>query len=192
MKSLAFTASAIALACVALSAPAQAALTLTINTGNQTFTWSGSATSDTFNVASGNLSEFRIATDGDSSTVGTPTSGAGSLGISSTSFGFVASLNPAPGRPTITTTPGFFTQLGSVNAFIIPESGTITVTGDNIAYSYAGPAAADFESLDGASLFFQQDLVNFGSSIGSITVIPEPSAFALLGCAGLLLLRRRR
>lgn len=194
MKSLALTASAIALACLALTAPAQAALTLTINTANETFTWSGSATSDNMVVAAGTL-PIRIAANGDSSTSGNTTgTGQDSLALTPSFSGFFFA-DPDPGLPTITST-ALFANLGNLQASFGTASGTINVVGDNVAYSYSGlsdPDKAVLEGLDGGSLFFQLDGSNVGSSAGSIvTVVPEPSALALLSCAGLLLLRRRR
>lgn len=188
--------------------PAQAAVTVTIDTLAQTVTWSGSATSDTFVVPENDITYFRL---GMGSWIGgtlVASSGGGSieanLGPGSVS-GVFFSDSFSTGQIVVNgARDSFYTDLGTVSNFGPvpggPASVSVTISGDGQAHSYAGLAAevVDYlESLNGTQLYFQDDqggagVFNIGGPAAQMVVVPEPSSALLLLAAPFLTLRRRR
>ena len=202
---------------ISAQVPAQAAITLTIDTLAKTFTWSGTATSGS--VLVGDWSSKTIQLGIDSWTGGTYVSadGDGALGVSlppSSLLGTSVTPDFYSGIPIVAVNPSNpFDPTNSIKIplaeveyrRILPQDPTsapitLIITGDGQAYSYAGANQfrIDYlESLDGTELFFQDEqggagVFNIGSA-GHIVVIPEPSSALLLIAAPFLFsLRRRR
>ncbi|WP_367871663.1 PEP-CTERM sorting domain-containing protein [Luteolibacter sp. Populi] len=172
------------------------AITLTIDTIHQTFTWTGSATSDTLELTTESYSPFRLgATD---RVGGYGVGGGDSISVveevgdrfSSQSPGAVVMV-PADGT--------IHTDLGWIRSPRIGQQVRLAITGNGIAYSYASevPWIGSPAPLDGVQLYFQYqagaDIINLGSAAGQVVVIPEPSSgMLLLGAGAGLALRRRR
>jgi hypothetical protein len=180
-------------------APADGALTLTINTASKTFTWSGSATSDPILLTVGSFRDFEIgfgAWQG-----GDNLNGAGSFDVE---------YDVSDYRVTFTeSVPGRITAAPSVNALAVSignfsnesdraSSVSLTVEADNVAYTYADASTEviDYlESLNGTNLYFKDSNggdIRFSNLAGQIVVIPEPSIVALGALGAIGLLRRRR
>lgn len=183
--------------------PAQAAVTLTIDTQAQTLTWTGIATTDSFVVPAFSNKSIRLGT-GTWSGGFTTSDSDGSLGASLAS-GRVSGLSFTPeydGIPVVHVVHNsIYTSLGIVdNRNESPVSVTLAIAGDGQGYSYAGtPAQAlsYLETLDGTLLYFQDvqssaNILNMGSAVGQIVVIPEPSSALFLLAAPLFLSTRRR
>lgn len=183
--------------------PAQAAVTLTIDTQAQTLTWSGTATTGSFVVPAFSDKPIRLGT-GTWTGGFTVSDGDGSLGSNLTS-GSVSGLSFFPqydGIPVVhDVQSSIYTNLGIVsNMSEFPVSVSLAIAGDDQGYSYAGSPAqiiSYLESLDGTLLYFQDhqggsNIVNMGSAVGQIVVVPEPSAALFLLAAPLFLTTRRR
>lgn len=189
--------------------PAEGAITLLVDTNAKTFTWSGTATSNSFVVAYGGFQNLRL---GMGSWNGGTSTENGNGGISTTlnvvsgsSTSLLEGFNPgqfvmASTQDSLYTDLGFVTKTFS-SGFPGDETATVslTITGNGQTYSYASSLAneqAFLESLDGADLYFQSYTgpvpLNLGSAAGEIVVVPEPSSALLALAAPLALLRRRR
>lgn len=188
--------------------PAQAAVTLTVDTLAKTFTWSGTATSDFFSIPELGSKSIRLGTG---SWIGgiADDVGEGSLGVGlNPGSGASASLSVGSwaGIPVLAGSQNsIYTDLAIVSNFSgIPEgpsTASLTITGNSQTYSYAGLDSGSMsylESLDGTQLYFQDDqggmgVFNIGSAAGQVVVVPEPSgALFLLAAPFFLSLRRRR
>ena len=188
--------------------PAQAAVTLTIDTLAKTFTWSGTATSDFFSVPESEIKSIRLGTG---SWIGgiAGDAGEGSLGVGlNPGSGASASLSAGSwvGIPVLAGSQNsIYTDLAIVNNFSgIPEgpsTASLTITGNSQTYSYAdldSGTMSYLESLNGTQLYFQDDqggmgVFDIGSAAGQVVVVPEPSGALFLLAAPLFLsLRRRR
>lgn len=197
--------------------PAQAAITLTIDTLAKTFTWSGTATSDSVLVGDWSSKTIQLGIDSWIGGTYVNSGGGGALGVSlppSNLFGTSVTPDSYAGIPIVAVNPS--NPLDPTNSIRIPLAlveyrrifsedpasapATLSITGDGQAYSYAGAGQfrIDYlESLDGTELYFQDNQSGAGvfniSSAGHIVVIPEPSSALLLIAAPFLFsLRRRR
>lgn len=186
---------ALTLAAVALCpTAADASLYLTLDVDAQTFTWSGSATSISFEGTTGTI---RLGIGSWSG--GSMSSAEASLNVSATSF-----LFPDFNRGNLVlnyNANSLYTNLGFGN-YSSPTNQQLTVTGDNVAKSYTGAYSTENENflktLNGTDLFFQNNrgglgVFTIGPAAGSIVVVPEPSAavLGLLGGLGLIARRKR-
>lgn len=188
--------------------PAQAAVTVTIDTLAKTVAWSGSATSASFVVPHNDITFFRLGTGSWIGGTLVTSSGGGSIEANlgpGSALGLFFSDSFSTGQIVVAgARDSFYTDLGSVtNSGDVPggpASVSVTISGDGQAYSYAGLVAgamAYLESLDGTQLYFQDDqggagVFNIGGPAGQIVVVPEPSSALLLLAAPFLALRRRR
>lgn len=188
--------------------PAQGALTLTIDTIAQTFTWTGSATSDAFAVEplKSKFIRFGMGTRVGGSSLSFD--GGGSLGVSfAGETGALINLTPHPNAGVSVMSDGtFYTNIATIlNVESLPEAEamfvSLSVSGDGQVYSFAGltPTSLDYlASLDGTLLYFQDNqggagVYNIGSAAGQVVVIPESSSTLLfLGGLTWLVARRNR
>lgn len=190
-------------------ATADGAITLTIDSSAQTFSWTGSATSDPFVVAENSFVTIRL---GSGTWIGGSLSGTGT-----------DSLDVQPNLPSNTfsayyfdsifngqliladTRNSFVSELGSIQNFgggfgSGPIIASVSVNGDGEVYSYADytdDSKAFLESLNGTQLYFQDErggagVFNIGGPAAEIVVIPEPASAALLALGAISLFRRRR
>jgi len=197
--------------------PANAAITLTIDTISKTFTWSGSATSDSVELAKESPKIIQLGIDGWIGGIYISDDAGAPLGVSiAPPSPRHVDITPAfdTGIPTVTVNPSnpfdptnsIRVRLGNVeyrppfSEDPATVSASFSITGDGQAYSYAtlnGNRTAYLESLDGTVLYFQDyqgggSIVNIGTA-GQIVVIPEPSSALLLIAAPFLFsLSRRR
>ena len=163
------------------AAPCSASLVLTINTGLQSFSYSGS---DTGTLGTAKGTGILVWTDADSSN---PTS-IPLTGLSWSGDGLIDADN--------TYTAIFDSSNGAADAlrvqvFFSGGSGAEgTLTADSTVYSYAGASLQErayFESLIGSSV-----PLDAGSGFSPIAVVPEPSASLLSLLGAVIILRRRR
>jgi hypothetical protein len=175
--------------------PAQAALTLTIDTFSQTFTWTGGATSDAFAVEPLKSKFIRLGMGTRIGGSGLSFEGGGSLGVSfAGETGALIDLNPHPNAGISVMSDGtFYTSIATIlNVDSLPEAEaalvSLSVSGDGQVYSFAGLSQTSLDyltSLDGKGLYFQDNqggagVFNIGSAAGQVVVIPEPSSALLL------------
>ncbi|WP_367871664.1 PEP-CTERM sorting domain-containing protein [Luteolibacter sp. Populi] len=173
------------------------AVTLTIDTYHQTFTWSGTATSDILNLPDGSSADFRL---GSNAWLGGSALNEGGGDSITLGGGLPDNFIPSdtPGQMIVAESEGsIYLGLGSISAS--DQQIQFVLTGDGTEYSYAsGTPSGGYESLDGVQLYFQYasmgGFINFGDPAGQVVVIPEPSSGMLLlgAVAGLALRRRRR
>jgi hypothetical protein len=180
-------------------APADGALTLTIDTASKTFTWSGSATSDPILLTIGSYRDFQIgfgAWHG-----GYNLNDDGAFDVEPDISDFTVNFREFH--------PGMITAAPSANALAVSIgnisnnsdraiSVSVTVEADNAAYTYSDVyfEVIDYlESLNGTNLYFKDSDgpdIRFSNLAGQIVVIPEPSIVALGALGAIGLLRRRR
>ena len=193
------------------------ALTLTVNTINQTLTWSGTATSTAIPLPEFQNSFITLGTKATTNVngrvPGTVESQPG-LGVSiSQSFGAGDGFINAdqPGQIYVNETTGNeFVAAFVANYFLFAagHTATITLTGNDTPYLYVVPgnpnssleqSQIDFlATLDGTEIHFRTNNPNFVNdtygSAGTINVIlvPEPSTISLGGLGLLALIARRK
>lgn len=185
-----------ALAAICCCTAANAALTLTIDTNAKTFSWSGSVTSEAYEL---NQYSQRLQIGDDAFNGGQGFGFAPLLTVSSAGNGIDA-YSDDPGQPTLVTSgPSIHTDIANLSYnSASPMLSPVTVTGNNQTQGFVDQAIPFFEPLNGRTLYFYDVQlpaggapIRFGAPVGMIVVIPEPSV-ALLSLGGLLVAYRRQ
>jgi hypothetical protein len=188
----------IALACA--FAKAEAALTLTIDTDARTFSWSGSATSEVYELNQYSY-ELQIGDEGENGGLGFGYSPL--LTTPSTLTNGISAFSSDAGQLILAirgTSADVHTSIGDLAYNVAsPVLEPITVTGNNQAQGFVDQAIPFFEQLNGRTLYFYDvqvpaggDPIRFGAPVGTIVVIPEASAGMLSLLGGLLIAGRRK
>lgn len=186
--------------------PVHGAITLTIDTVAKTFTWDGSAISESITLAEGEAAYIRLGNGtwngGTQTSTGDESLSAGINFGSGWAMSFFKS--PFIGQIVVAPAPNtIVSDLGTImNSFSDSgtRTGTISVVADGVGYSYSdlsGGFIQYLESLDGVDLYFQNNkggagVSNIGNAVGQIVVIPEPATAALVALGATCFLRRRR
>lgn len=183
--------------CVLTLAQANAALTLTIDTNAKTFSWSGSVTSEAYEL---NQYSALLQIGDDAFNGGQGFGYAPLLTISSTIGNGISAYNDEAGQLVLVTTgPSIHTDIANLSYnSASPMLSPITVTGNNQSQGFVDQAIPFFEPLNGRALYFYDvqlplggDPIRFGAPVGTIVVVPEPStAILVIGALGFI--RRRR
>jgi hypothetical protein len=185
-----------ALAAICCSTAADAALTLTIDTNARTFSWSGSVTSEAYE-----LNQYsRWLQIGDDGFNGGQSFGFAPLLTLSSAGNGIDTYSDDPGQLILVTSgPSIHTDIATLGYnSASPMLSPVTVTGNNQTQGFVDQAIPFFESLNGRTLYFYDvqlptggDPIRIGAPVGTIVVIPEP-AVGLLSLGGLLMTFRRK
>lgn len=187
-----------ALAAIFCSGQVDAALTLTIDTNARTFSWSGSVTSEAYEL---NPFSYKLQI-GDAAFNGGQGFGvAPLLTVSSVGNGIDRYSND-PGQLILAISGSSASIHTDIADFdynsASPLLSPVTVMGNNQTQGFVDQAIPFFEPLNGRTLYFYDVQlpaggapIRFGQPVGTIVVIPEPSV-ALLSLGSMLLAVRRK
>ena len=190
-RKLTLTTLALALA----TSSASAALLLTVDSVNQTLTWSGTFTSESLPSSPGQSFHYRI---GFSSWVGGVSGGEAGLLATSTNYDFLPDTNA---KIVVNSSQNsLYADIGWFNNYIDLSPIAVTVTGNENTFSYSDlpqEHRSFIASLDGQELSLQRfrgitEIFDLEVA-GTIAVVPEPSTVAFLagGLSILFVVTRR-
>ncbi|RYD31035.1 MAG: hypothetical protein EOP85_23180 [Verrucomicrobiaceae bacterium] len=182
---------------ICCSTAADAALTLTIDTNAKTFWWSGTVTSEAYELKPYST-WLQIADNsfnggfifGESPLLTTPSVIGNGISAFDSKAGQIVLRTSVPSIHTLMAT----FQYNAASPVLAP----FTVTGNNQAQTFTYLAIPYFETLNGRALYFYDvgfggPPIRFGASVGTIVVIPEPSVGLLsLGSLALPFMRKRK
>jgi len=171
------------LALLYLLLPLHGSIVLYIDPDAGEYWWEGSFTASYLSDGSGSL---RIGTN---SWVGGEQFGQNRLYVDTTEprdfnrDSYAGRITENAGRGSVNT------ELGRFSSFGEPSTEMITVTGNGVraVYNTGDFLPSQAERFDGRDLYFQVGSTNVGDPVGSIQLIPEPSALMLTLFAFVLL-----